>query len=176
MTKKDLARQVYNTCYIRGCFQLRSGSVSNDYFDKYLFESEPSLLKLIVKSMAKFVPDRTQILGGLEMGGIPIVTLLSQVTGIPSVFVRKEAKTYGTCKFAEGRRVKGKNTAIVEDVVTSGGQIILSAAALREEGAIIDTVLCVIDREAGAKERLEKEGLRMIPLFTRSELDPAADL
>ncbi|AWT59631.1 MAG: Orotate phosphoribosyltransferase [Candidatus Moanabacter tarae] len=176
MTKTDLARQVYDTCYIRGCFQLRSGSFSNDYFDKYLFESEPLLLKQIVESMSKYIPEETQILGGLEMGGIPIVTLLSQVTGIPSVFVRKEAKSYGTCKFAEGRSVKGMNTAIIEDVVTSGGQIILSAAALREEGAIIDTVLCVIDRESGGKEKLQKEGLRIIPLFTRSELDSMADL
>lgn len=176
MTKKDLARQVYDTCYVRGSFQLRSGAFSNDYFDKYLFESEPFLLKLIVESMAKLVPDGTQILGGLEMGGIPIVTLLSQVSGVPSVFVRKKAKNYGTCKFAEGRQVKGLNTTIVEDVVTSGGQIILSVAALREEGAIIDTVLCVIDREAGGKERLQKEGIQMIPLFTRSELDTAAGL
>ena len=175
MTKKELARRVFETCHIRGRFRLRSGAFSSEYFDKYLFESQPPLLKAIAESIAESVPEGTHILGGLEMGGIPIVTLLSQITGIPAVFVRKKAKAYGTCKFAEGGEVEGRNITIVEDVVTSGGQIILSAAALRGEGAVVDTVLCVIDREAGGKEKLQEEGLRLIPLFTKSELEAAID-
>jgi orotate phosphoribosyltransferase len=109
------------------------------------------------------------------MGGIPIATMLSQVTGLPALFVRKKAKDYGTCKFAEGGEVRGRKLLIVEDVVTSGGQIIDSVAALRDEGAIIDQVVCVIDRESGGPENLRCEGLALKALFTMSELKRAAD-
>ena len=74
-------------------------------------------------------------LAGLEMGGIPIATALSLASGIPAAFVRKKAKDYGTCKFAEGADVGGKKTLVIEDVITSGGQVLMSAADLRSVGA-----------------------------------------
>ncbi len=172
---KELARQIYNTARITGEFLLRSGAISHQYFDKYLFEANPTLLKQIAEAMAPNLPENDiDVLAGLEMGGIPIVTMLSQVTGLPGLFVRKKAKEYGTCKLAEGGEINGRKLVIIEDVVTSGGQILLSAADLRERGAIIDTVLCVIDREAGGKEKLAEDGLELRPLFTMSQLEAAA--
>ncbi len=106
----------------------------------------------------------------LEMGGIPIATLLSHLSGIPAAFVRKEAKTYGTCKLAEGCNVSGKRLLIVEDVVTTGGQIIKSASQLQNIGAITKDVICVIDREFGGNQNLKKEGLVLTSLFNYSEL------
>ena len=91
--------------------------------------------------MKELIPDGTEVLAGLEMGGIPIATALSLETGIPLVMVRKKAKEYGTCKIAEGLEFKGKKVCVVEDVVTTGGQIILSAKDLRENGAIVDRVI-----------------------------------
>jgi orotate phosphoribosyltransferase len=108
------------------------------------------------------------------MAGIPVATALSQVTGLPTLFVRKKAKEYGTCKLAEGQDVKGKRLVIVEDVVTSGGQIIMSVKDLRALGAVITDVICVIDRESDGRENLEKEGLAFQSLFTMSELQQAA--
>ena len=172
---KELARQIYNTARITGEFLLRSGATSHQYFDKYLFEANPVLLKQIAEAMAPNLPNgHIDVLAGLEMGGIPIVTMLSQTTGLPGLFVRKKAKEYGTCKLAEGGEINGRKLVIIEDVVTSGGQIRLSAADLRERGAIIDTVLCVIDREAGGKEKLAEDGLELRPLFTMSQLEAAA--
>lgn len=176
INKQALARQIYETAHLTGEFLLRSGVISEQYFDKYLFEAEPSLLKAIAHAMQPLVPDSgVDALGGLEMGGIPVVTMLSQVTGLPALFVRKEAKEYGTCKLAEGGMVNGRSLVIVEDVVTSGGQILLSVAELRQRGAIIDTVVCVIDREAGGAEHLAKEGLTLRPLFTMSDLESSVD-
>ena len=80
---------------LTGTFKLRSGQVSNQYFDKYLFESNPALLE-IAKQLKELIPPETEVLAGLEMGGIPVATALSLQTGIPVVFVRKEAKKYGT--------------------------------------------------------------------------------
>ncbi len=172
---QQLARQIYQTSRITGEFLLRSGAISHQYFDKYLFEANPILLKQIAEAMQRLVPESgIDALAGLEMGGIPIVTMLSQVTGLPALFVRKKAKEYGTCKLAEGGEINGRNLLIIEDVVTSGGQILLSAADLRKRGAIVDTVLCVIDREAGGKEKLAADGLQLRPLFTMSQLEEAA--
>jgi orotate phosphoribosyltransferase len=88
--------------------------------------------------------------------------------------VRKEAKTYGTCRLAEGGEVEGRKLAVVEDVITSGGQVIESCRELRERGGEVVAVLCVIDREAGGAQALAAEGLTLHAAFTMSQLNAAA--
>lgn len=172
--RTDLARRIHAAARITGEFKLRSGAISHVYFDKYRFETQPALLADIAAAMAPLVPDDVEVLAGLEMGAIPIVTMLSQVTGLPACFVRKKAKEYGTCKLAEGADVAGRKLLVVEDVVTSGGQVVLSSADLRERGAELVGAVCVIDREAGGAARLAEIGVPLRPLFTMSELEAAA--
>lgn len=169
-----LARRVHETAHITGEFTLRSGQVSTEYFDKYLLEADPALLRELAEQLAPLVPDGTEALAGLELGGVPVATVLSQVTGLPTLFVRKKAKDYGTCKLAEGGDLDGRRITIVEDVVTSGGQVVLSCADLRERGAVVDTALCLIDRESGGREALADVGLDLRALFTMSDLKAAA--
>jgi orotate phosphoribosyltransferase len=172
MERKELARRIYRISHLTGSFKLRSGQISNQYFDKYLFESNPELLAAIAVHLSKLIPAGTEILAGLEMGGIPIATALSLETKLPAVFVRKKAKDYGTCKLAEGLEIKNKKVCIIEDVVTTGGQIILSANELKNFGAEVDPVMCVIQR--GGKDsvaNLRQAGLNLIPLFTMEELE-----
>jgi len=166
MDKNELAKKIYEKSHLTGDFLLRSGQRSNEYFDKYLFESDPKLLMEIVKEMKVLIPEGTDIIAGLEMGGIPLVTALSIETGIASAFVRKKAKEYGTCKIAEGSDLQNKNVCIIEDVVTTGGQIIESVKELRNRGAVIDTVLCAIQRNNEASEILKKENLHLKPVLT----------
>ena len=168
--RDSLGRQIVDRSTLHGEFTLRSGAVSNIYFDKYLFEADPGMLKSIAEGLAPLIPSDAQALAGLEMGGIPVATMLSQHCGLPALFVRKKAKEYGTCKLAEGGEVEGRKLVIVEDVVTSGGQILLSAKDLRDLGAEISVVVCVIDREAGGAESLAQEGLELRPLYRMSEL------
>lgn len=168
--REELGRRIVATATLHGTFTLRSGATSDIYFDKYLLEADPLLLREIARHLAPRIPDAIDALAGLEMGGIPLVTMLSSLTGRPALFVRKEAKTYGTCKLAEGGEIDQRRLVVVEDVVTSGGQILLSVEALRQRGAWVDTVLCIIDREAGGAEALAAQGLALRPLFTRSEL------
>ena len=170
MDRNELAKKIFKTSHLEGTFKLRSGQTSNEYFDKYLFESEPELLMEIGNQLSKLIPEGTEILAGLEMGGIPIATALSIQTGIPAVFVRKKAKEYGTCKLAEGVNIQDKKVCIVEDVVTTGGQIILSANDLKELGAQLKYVLCVIERDEKSRDNLKKEGLELLSLFTMEEL------
>lgn len=167
---EELKKRVYKKAHLTGEFKLRSGQISNEYFDKYLFESDPKLLLDIAKCMKEIIPNDVDYIAGLEMGGIPVVTALSIVSGIEALFVRKHAKEYGTCKLAEGPDVSGKKLCIVEDVVTTGGQIILSAQELRKRGAIVEDVICVIQRNDEATRILMNEGLRLKPAFTMKEL------
>lgn len=171
MERSELSKEIYNISHLEGTFKLRSGQMSNEYFDKYLFESNPKLLTVIAEKLSEMIPEGTEVLAGLEMGGIPIATAMSIYTGIPVVFVRKKAKEYGTCKLAEGMNIKGKNVCIIEDVVTTGGQIVLSANDLRKYEAKLKNVLCVIERNPKGRENLEKENLELNSLFTMEELN-----
>lgn len=168
--RSELAKKIYQVSHLTGSFRLRSGTISGEYFDKYLFESDPGLLAEIAEHMSGLIPAGTEILAGLEMGGIPVATALSLRTGLPAVFVRKKAKEYGTMKFAEGISVADKKVCIIEDVVTTGGQIVLSAGDLKQLGARTKYVVCVIERDAKSRDNLQKEGLELISLFTMSEL------
>lgn len=170
IVKSEIAKQIYTVSHLVGSFQLRSGQISNEYFDKYQFEADPILLNAIVKQMLTLIPSDIEVLAGLELGGISIVTLLSHYSGLPTAFVRKEAKKYGTSRLAEGAEINNRKVLIVEDVVTSGGQIVISANQLRQLGAQIDYVVCVIDREEGAIDKLLAEGITLLSLLKRRDL------
>jgi orotate phosphoribosyltransferase len=174
VTNSDLARRIHAASHLTGQFTLRSGRTATEYFDKYRFEADPVLLDEIARRMAPLVPSGTQVLAGLEMGGIPVVTALGRHTGLPCAFVRKQAKPYGTCRLAEGAEVAGRKVLIIEDVVTSGGQIVLSTADLRNLGAQVDEALCVIDREQGGAEALKAEGISLLSLLSAEDLRAAA--
>jgi orotate phosphoribosyltransferase len=170
MDHSTLALKVFKSCHLTGEFKLRSGQISKEYFDKYRLESNPEILNAIADLMLPLIPKGTEILAGLEMGGIPIATALSLKSGLPVCFVRKEAKNYGTCQFAEGIEVHGRNICIIEDVITSGGQVISSASDLKGLGAVISNVLCVINRGGDdAIQKLKAAHLSTHSLFVRSD-------
>ena len=164
-----LGKRIGEACRLTGEFTLRSGQVSTTYFDKYLFEADPGLLREVAAAAVSLIPDGTEVLAGLELGGVPVATALSLETGLPLAFVRKEAKKYGTAKLAEGADIAGRRVLIVEDIVTTGGQVVLSARDLRERGATLVGALCVIDRSEG-RHQLAAEDLELISLFTAADL------
>jgi orotate phosphoribosyltransferase len=167
----SLAADIDATCRLKGEFTLRSGQVSDTYFDKYLFEAQPALLDRVAAQMVGLLPEGTELLGGLEMGGIPIATMVSAKTGIPAIFIRKQAKEYGTAKLAEGPDFAGRRVTLIEDVITSGGAVRDAVNALRPAGALIDTVVCAIDRSPEPGESLRDVDLVIRSVLTRAELD-----
>lgn len=169
----DLARAIRSVARLEGTFTLRSGAPSSTYFDKYRFEADPVLLRRIAAAMQALLPADTTVLAGLELGGIPIVTVLGQVTGLHTAFLRKEPKTYGTCRSAEGTPLAGERVVLIEDVVSSGGAIIDQLALLAADGVRPRTAVCVIDRESGGTEALAARGVELRALFTLSRIEAA---
>jgi orotate phosphoribosyltransferase len=174
VTSADLAQRICQAAHLTGEFVLRSGRTATEYFDKYRFEADPALLDAIAEAMVPLVPSDTEVLAGLELGGIPVVTALGRHTGLPCAFVRKAAKGYGTCRLAEGAEIAGRRVLVVEDVVTSGGQIVVSTRELRALGADVRTALCVIDRDQGGREALAEARLDLVSLLTADDLHPTA--
>ncbi len=172
-----LARDIDTRCRLSGQFLLRSGQVAQEYFDKYLFESDPALVQRVVDRMTALLPERADLLGGLELGGVPLATLLSQSTAIPTLFVRKQAKPYGTCRLAEGGDPAGRAVVLVEDVVTTGGAILDATRALRVDGALVSTAICAIDRSGPGEHALADAGIDLRSVLTKDLLDTVhADL
>ncbi|MEU2258132.1 orotate phosphoribosyltransferase [Nocardia xishanensis] len=167
----DLARDVDARCRLRGSFTLRSGATGEEYFDKYLFETDPVLLRRVAEHMAQLLPSDVELLGGLELGGIPLVAVLSQITGLPALFVRKQAKDYGTRRLAEGDEPRGRRVVLIEDVITTGGAVRAAAEALRAENAAVDTVVCAIDRSTPGQNPLASAGIAIRCVFTKELLD-----
>jgi len=171
MDDATLARDIDACCRLTGEFTLRSGQIASEYFDKYLFESQPALLERVAAQMVDLLPEGTELLGGLELGGVPIATMVSAKTGLPALFVRKKAKEYGTCKLAEGPDVEGRRITLIEDVITTGGAVRDATKVLRESGAIITTVVCAIDRSPAGENPLADVGLEVHPVLTKAQLD-----
>jgi orotate phosphoribosyltransferase len=168
---EQLARDVDARCRLRGSFTLRSGKIADEYFDKYLFEADPDLLNRIVEAMTDLVPADAHLLAGLELGGVPLATMLSSVTGLPTLFVRKAAKDYGTRRQVEGGEPGNRTVLLVEDVITTGGAVLNAARHLRELGATVSTVVCAIDRSTREHNALAAGGIAVRSVLTKDLLD-----
>lgn len=169
--REDLARQLVRASYLKGDFVLSSGRRSNRYFDKYLFETEPELLKQLGVHLSRLVPESTQRLAAPEMGAILLGGAVSLETGLGLILVRKEAKGHGTAKQLEGRFQAGERVTVIEDVVTTGGQALRSVDALREAGLDVIHLVAVVDREEGGEDAFRAAGIAYSPLFRMHELD-----
>jgi orotate phosphoribosyltransferase len=165
-----LAADVNAASRLTGTFTLRSGQVSSEYFDKYRFESDPALLRRMAARMLGLLPPDTEVLAGLELGGVPIATALSLSSGLPAVFVRKEAKAYGTQQIVEGGELGGSRVALIEDVITTGGAVVDAARHVREAGGVIVAVVCAIWRRDGPPSMLALPGVPVLAALTRDDL------
>jgi orotate phosphoribosyltransferase len=167
----ELGRDLVKVSYLKGDFVLRSGRRSNRYFDKFLFETDPALLRRIGKQLAALVPKETQRLAAPELGAVLLGGAVSMETGLPLVLVRKEAKGYGTSKQIEGILAPHDRVTLIEDVVTTGGDSLRSAQVLRDAGAEVINLVVVLDRGEGGEANIRAAGIPYSPLFRVSDLE-----
>lgn len=170
MKRDELARQIAGVALLRGSFTLRSGRTSSFYLDKYLFSTQPEILRELGAMFAERLPRETTVLAGAELGGIPLVTAASLASGLPCVFIRNQKKDYGTSKQLEGKLSASDRVVIVEDVATTGGQVLEAAKVIAGTGASVLTIIATIDRLEGARENIEAAGYAFDALFTVREL------
>jgi orotate phosphoribosyltransferase len=176
MDGPELASELMRRAHLRGRFRLRSGNYSDEYFDKYRFAAEPRLLSAIASGLAALLPDDTEVVAGIELGGVVIATAVDLAADKPMAFVRKTRKEYGTENLVEGAGIDGKVVCVIEDVISTGGQLIESTEALRQAGARVSTALCVVDRTGGDHRRLTESAITLVALFTSDELAARSDL
>ncbi|MEO6436424.1 MAG: orotate phosphoribosyltransferase [Tepidisphaeraceae bacterium] len=170
MTKEQLAKRIAEVALLRGEFTLRSGRKSNYYLDKYRFETQPDVLAALGRMLADRVTTLTDRIAGAELGAVPLAAAAGMAANKPFVFIRNQKKDYGTAKQIEGVLNPGETIMIVEDVLTTGGQVLEAVKTLQDAGAKIERIVAVIDRLEGARENIEKAGMVFESLFTSKDL------
>ncbi|HOQ05754.1 MAG TPA: orotate phosphoribosyltransferase [Anaerohalosphaeraceae bacterium] len=170
MDKNQLARRIKDASYLEGDFVLRSGKRSKYYLDKYLFETQPDILRALGKEFCRHLSPEVTRIAGAELGGVALAAAAAMECGRPWVIIRNSKKDYGTGKMIEGRLEPGDVVLLVEDIATTGGQVLEAAKIITEAGARVDRIVCVIDRKQGARENIEKAGYRFESILTKEDL------
>jgi orotate phosphoribosyltransferase len=163
-----------------GHFTLVSGKTSNYYFDSKFTTLDPEgafLTAALILAEIKKQRIEAEAIGGLTLGADPIVSSVSAVSyalrerfrPLRAFIVRKEPKKHGTERFIEGLEDgKDKPVIIVDDVCTTGGSTLKAVRAAEEAGMKVAAVFCLVDREQGGREALDRYLFHS--LFTASEL------
>jgi len=170
MTRKQLIKRIKETAYLEGDFVLRSGKRSKYYLDKYLFETCPDILKALGEEFAGFMTDDVTLIAGAELGGVALAAATAMATGKNWVIIRNSKKGYGTGKMVEGVLKAGDVVLLVEDIATTGGQVLEAAKIIIEAGATVKKIVCVIDRKQGAEENITGAGYRFEAILTKDDL------
>jgi len=170
MTDRELFDAIKSAALLRDDFTLRSDKKSKYYLDKYLFEAQPIILKELGERFARKVTPRTTRIAGAELGGVALAAAASMASGLPFVIIRNAKKGYGTQKMYEGKLEKGDQILLVEDIATTGGQVLEAAKTLAEAGTVVQKIVAVIDRQEGARENIEAAGFVFESLLTKTDL------
>ena len=167
---RALAVRLTETVCVAGPFTLVGGRTLDSYFDDYKLAADPQLLHDVADAMAALIPEDTQVLAGVELGGVPLVIALSAGTGLPAAFLRRQPKRYGSKRQIEGAPIEGRRVALVDDVVRSGGQLLAMARMLRIAGAPVGHALCVLERPLGGRLLLADNRIALHPLLSEADL------
>ena len=170
MTREELIKRIKETAYLEGDFILRSGKRSKYYLDKYLFETCPDILKALGVEFAKHVSEDVTLIAGAELGGVALAAATAMETGKNWIIVRNSKKGYGTGKMVEGILKPDDVVLLVEDIATTGGQVIEAAKIITEAGAAVKKIVCTIDRKQGAEQNITNAGFDFDTLLTKEDL------
>lgn len=174
--RTELADDLFSRALLRGTFTLRSGAVSDRYFDKYRVTTHPRLLDQVAGALHTLLGEHdptAQLIVAPALGAVPLAAALSLRADLPFVIVRTERKQYGTAAAIEGVHEQGVRGVLVEDVVTSGGAALDAVALARTAGIELDVALCVLDRGEGGAAALSQQGVHLHAVLGADDLREA---
>ncbi|HYY91331.1 MAG TPA: orotate phosphoribosyltransferase [Candidatus Dormibacteraeota bacterium] len=171
--EEELPRILVHTGALKfGVFTLSGGKLSPYYLDLRIVPSFPDAFKTSIELLTKSAKSLESIdkIGGIPTGGLPWASVLAYSLSKPLVYVRKEIKHHGREKMVEGMLRPGDRVLLVDDVITTGHNILSALQILRAEGGVVDQALVLVDREEGGEEHLRKEGVNLHSVTRISEL------
>lgn len=159
-------------CIMTGEFKLSSGRISPYYIDLRKIISYPEIFDKVTNEYVRIIKKLGEFdrVAGVATAGIPIATLIAYKLKKPLIYVRKEKKIYGTEGEVEGELRAGDRIILVDDVATTGESLLRAALSIKEKGGILKYAVVFVDREEGAKQTLEKEGIALISFSKISEI------
>ena len=171
-SKHRLAEILISTNCVRfGEFILSSGAKSNVYVDMRKILSHPAEFMELIRVYAKMVSNLNfDILAGVESGGISFATALGVELKKPIIYVRKESKNHGLKKLIEGDYREKDIALVVDDVSTTGSSIARAVEALKSNHLIVYDAFVIVDREEGAREKLQQLNINLHCLITLREI------
>ena len=101
------------------------------------------------------------LVAGVPFGGLHLATAFSLATDVPMIYARSEAGEHRI----EGRYAAGETVLIIDDLITSGGSILETAAILQEAGLIVRDAIVLVDRDQGGAARLKRHGYTLYPIL-----------
>lgn len=165
-----LAARISATAYVNGTYQTATGETLRSYLDEYALAADPVLLREVAAALTDLIPVGTEVLAGLELGGVPLVVALSAASGLPAAFLRRTPKPHGTQRQVEGHPVAARQVVLVDDVIRTGAQTTVLARVVRRQGGIVTSALCLLERPLGGRQVLARNAIGLHALFTEADL------
>lgn len=164
--REELIEHVKNLAVVHGKVTLASGKEADYYVDMRRVTLDGAAAPVVGRVMRDLVADWDfEAVGGLTLGADPIAVAMLHTAAhdggrLDAFVVRKSEKAHGMQRRIEGTEVSGRKVLVVEDTSTTGGSALTAVEALREAGAEVVGVACIVDRNTGAKETIETAGLQ----------------
>jgi orotate phosphoribosyltransferase len=165
----ELREDIVRAAYVEGEFVLTGGLRRSYYFDKYLFETRPAILRRLGRFLANLVPRDTDRLAAPALGAVALGTAVSLELGLPLVIVRPDSEL-GSSRAIEGELFTQEEVTLIEDVVVTGNRALRAASRVSDVGARVGHIVAVLDRREGATERFADASIGYSHLFTPEEL------
>src|SRR5215472_4337352 len=160
----DLSKTLVRTGALQfGMFTLAGGRISPYYLDLRVIPSFPDAFRTCSELLAQSGKAITGIdkIGGIPTGGLPWASVLAYLLSKPLVYTRKDIKLHGREKTVEGILTPGDKVLLVDDVITTGKNILAALQTIRGEGGVVENALVLLDRQEGGEKSLLKEGVRL---------------